>query len=168
VNPRRRKATNPVHLKRRHHRRRRNPALKGLLVGGLYAAAGAMANGIIAGFIPIRANGLLGLGVQAGTAYLTALAGEKIIPGPANQNAFALGAAASVGKSAIDWFLGIVRGPLSGVLATTGVQVGGQEGGVAGLFDIVPFDSQSAFGIGDVGMGDIIEMPDYIQQNALV
>lgn len=166
VTRRRTRRHNPTtHLKRRH-RRRRNPAIKGLLVGGLYAAAGAMANSLIAGFVPVRANGLLGLGVQLGTAYITALAGEKIIPGPANQNAFALGAAASVGKSAIDWFLGLVRGPLSGALATTGVQVGGQEGGVSGLFDIVPFDA-SSYGMGDAGMGDIIEMPQYISENAL-
>jgi hypothetical protein len=134
ANPRRRR-TNAVVVVRRNRRRavmsnrrrnpirrrrRRNPNVKTLIQGGLYAALGAMAQTVISGFIPIRAEGIMGIGVQLGTAYLTAMIGERLLPG--NSQFFAAGAAAAVGKSVIDYALGLVGGATTGQLSSAAPQ----------------------------------------------
>ena len=124
-------------------RRARNPSVKGLVVGSLFAALGAMAQKTIAGFIPIRAEGVLGLGVELGVAYLTSMLGERFLNG-ANAQAFGLGAAGGFGASAINYLFGLAQ---SGVGALSSVaQPKALPAASGGVNDIVAWQ----------GMGDII------------
>jgi hypothetical protein len=144
LNPRRRRRHNPRLLLRR---RRHNPPLADLVRGGLFAAAGAMTHSAINAFIPIRSTGLVGIGVQLATAWVTSWIGDRVIATSkrdVDSYAFSLGAAASVGKHIIDYALGLVRGPLTGAASTAGVQVQAPASSGMGLFDIVPYDETPA------------------------
>lgn len=160
VNPRRRRrnrttiytaATRRTNRRRSNpprRRRRRNPQVKTLIVGSLYAAAGAMAQGIIAGFIPIKAQGLMGIGVELGVAYVTAMVGERVLGAGPNAQFFAVGAAAGVGKSILNYVFGLAQSGV-GALTSAAQPKALPEGGVN---DIVAWDGMR--GLND--MGDIV------------
>lgn len=137
--------SNPI----RRRRRSRNPQVKTLLVGSLYAAAGAMAQGVIAGFIPIRAQGVMGIGVELGVAYLTAMLGERILGG-ANAQYFAIGAAAGVGKSILNYVFGLAQSGV-GALSSAAAPAPQLPAAAPQVGDITYYD----------GVGDIVEQPDY-------
>jgi hypothetical protein len=143
-----RRRSNPIV---RRTRRKRNPQVRTLLVGSLFATAGAMVQGIIAGFIPIRAQGIMGIGVELGIAYLTAMLGERVIGGQ-NAQFFAVGAAAGVGKSILNYVFGLAQ---SGVGALTS----------AAPQPSLPAAAPQPAQVGDVtyydDIGDIVEEPDY-------
>ena len=161
VNPRRWRrnrttiyATAPSRTNRRRsnpRRRRRNPQVKTLIVGSLYAAAGAMAQGIISGFVPIRAAGLMGIGIELGVAYVTARVGERVLGAGANAQFFAVGAAAGVGKSILNYVIGLAQSGV-GALSSAAQPKAMTEGGVN---DIVAWDGMN--GLND--MGDIVPYP---------
>lgn len=139
---------------RRVNRRRRNPQIKTLLSTALYAGAGAMAYGAASSFIPIQASGLVGLGINFGIAYVVSMVGEKVLPANAH-TAFTAGVVGGVGRDIINYVLGIVRGPLTGILSPGAMQVGGGEA--------VPQLPPGAMGMHDIvedGMGDIVAADD--------
>src|SRR5215475_13109761 len=76
-NPRRRRRA--VHNPRRRRRNgRRNPSAKGILMGGLWAGAGAAVTNLIAGFLPIGGGGWMDVIKQLGAAYITGFLAERI------------------------------------------------------------------------------------------
>lgn len=141
--------TNRQRINPPRRRRRRNPQVKTLIVGSLYAAAGAMVQGIIAGFVPIKAQGVMGIGVELGVAYLTAMLGERLLGGGANAQFFAVGAAAGVGKSILNYVFGLAQsgvGALTGAAQPKALPEGGVSDivawdGMRGLEDITPYAS---------------------------
>lgn len=164
-NPARRKVavrSNRIVAKRVVRRnRRRNPQLKQLFVGGAYAALGAIAQGLISSFIPIKAAGVMGLAVQWGSAWITAMIGEKVLPGGSPY--FAAGAAAGAAKSTFDFFIGNVGGFLSGQQAGSGAPVVGLPAAPE------PQQLPPAGSMGDItylpaeydGVGDIVAQPEF-------
>jgi hypothetical protein len=145
--PRRRNSRRVARNPRR--RRARNPSVKNLVVGSFFAALGAMAQKAIAGFIPLRAEGILGLGIELGVAWLTATIGERFLGGP-NAQAFALGAAGGFGASALNYVLGFAT---SGVGAlTSAAQPKALPAPQGGVNDIVAWDGRG-------GVGDVIAYP---------
>jgi len=153
-----RRRSNPIV---RNRRRRRNPQIKTLIMGSLYAAAGAMAQGFVSGFIPLRAEGLIGIGIQLGVAYITAMLGERILGGGINSQFFAVGAAAGVGKSILDYALGFAKGAV-GQLAPAGAPQIGQVSDQPQMADIVAWPGGWGGAYGD-GMGDIVAWDNYGQ-----
>lgn len=133
----------------RRRNRRRNPQIKTLLVGSMFATAGAMAQGIVSGFVPLHATGVMGIAIEVGVAYLTAMLGEKVIGGE-NAKFFAVGAAAGVGKSILNYVFGLAQ---SGVGALSSAGPAPQLPAAApGVSDITYFED---------GVGDIVPEPDY-------
>jgi hypothetical protein len=139
-------------------RRKRNPQIKTLIMGSLYAAAGAMTQGLVASFIPLKAEGVIGIGINLGIAYVTALLGERVLGAGLNSQFFAVGAAAGVGKSILDYVLGFAKGAV-GQLAPAGApQVGTST--EQSMNDIVPWEGGWPYG---GGMGDIVAWDNYGQ-----
>jgi hypothetical protein len=140
-----RRRANPVRRRNRRH----NPQVKTLLVGSMFATAGAMAQGIISGFVPIHATGIMGIAVELGVAYLTAMLGEKVIGGQ-NAQFFAVGAAAGVGKSILNYVFGLAQsgvGALSSAVPAPALPAAAPQ-----MADITYYPD---------GVGDIVETPEY-------
>jgi hypothetical protein len=139
-----RRRSNPV----RRRRRSRNPQVKVFLQGAVLTAVGAMAQGVAAGLIPIRAPGIMGIGIEAAVAWGVWMVADKVVGG---QNAMyiGLGASAGVGKSILNYFLGLAQ---SGVGALTQAAAPPQLPPAAPqVGDITYYD----------GVGDIVAEPEY-------
>lgn len=149
----------------RNRRAKRNPTFAGLLKGGAYAAVGAVLQGAIASVIPIQGQGIMGLILQWGSAWLAAMIGEKFLPGGAGF--IAAGAAAGAAKSTFDYLIGNVGGIMSGQLIPQSMVIGGAQqpamlppAPVPGVNDIVGAPDYYT------GFADITGAPDYYQQFA--
>lgn len=159
---RRNRRRNPFGVTRR---RRRNPQIKGMVTMAAWAAIGAMATNIVAGFLPLRVSGWMGIGVRLGAAYLTGVVAQKFVS-PANAQMIAVGGAAAAASEAINLAFGQIRG-MTGSLFSSG-------DGVSGLEDISPapdwYNNGTSYGSGyglppappKAGLGDVSAAPDYL------
>lgn len=82
----------------RGRRRKSNPAVKGMIIDAMWAFAGGAVTNVVAGLIPFHADGLMGIGVRFGAAYLAGFIGEKVFGGHAGQMMAIGGGAAAAGE----------------------------------------------------------------------
>lgn len=152
---RRRAVANP---RRRVNRRRRNPSAKGIVMGGLWAGAGAAVTNIIAGYIPIGGGGWMDVVKQLAAAWVTGFIAERVpMIGGANAQLMAIGGFAGAAWSAVNMVLSGASGFLSPAPQVTG----------PGVSDIVAAPSFYPGGMhGLNGLDDVVPAPSFYPQQA--
>lgn len=130
----------------RRRNRRRNPHVQSLVMGALYAGAGAMVTQVIAGFIPIGGGGWMDIVKQLVAAYGTGYIAERFTS-PANANLMAIGGFAGAATSAVRMLLGSA-GSIFSNFGPPPAQVGD------GTSDVTFYP----------GMGDLVAAPDEYDQ----
>jgi hypothetical protein len=158
---RRNRKRNPAGVTRR--RRRRNPQLKGMVTNAFWAIAGAWATKVVSGFIPIRAGGWAGIGIQLGTAYLTGVLAQKFVS-PANAQMMAIGGAASAAGQIVDMLFGTVKG-MTGSLFNSGDGVGDVSQAPDWYLRAVDesYTLPPATAVAPPGLNDVSSAPAYYQ-----
>lgn len=140
----------------RHRNRRRNPQVKSLVVGALWAGAGAWVTGIIAGFIPIGGGGWMDILKMGVAAYGTGFIAERFTS-PANAQLMAIGGFAGAAMQALNMVLGMggsIFSSLGPHQPAPPVQVVDGSGAV---HDVLAYPE----GMGYIGgMGDLVEAPE--------
>lgn len=147
--PNRRRGKNP------RRRRSHNPQVKSLVIGGLWAGAGAAVTNIIAGFIPIGGGGWMDIVKGLVAAYATGFLAEKFTS-PANANLMAIGGFAGTAWSAVNMMLGGAGGILGKFLPGQAqpqlvAAPAAAPAGVSGFYDVTSYPD---------GMGDLVVAPD--------
>jgi hypothetical protein len=154
---------------RRH--KARNPRIGGIAMGAIWGIGGSMVGRMISGFIPLRLDGLPGIGLQFGVAYGVAWLFERFT-NPANAQYAGIGAAGAPAAALVDYLFGMTKtlGQATGIMGSgeqskaaappppdtsKAATVGGWDDGVmmGGVDDISYYDDSSH--MGDAGMGDI-------------
>lgn len=157
VNPRRRRRT--VHARaanprrRVNRRRRRNPQIKSVIMGALWAGAGAALTNIVAGFIPLSGGGWMDTLKQLAAAYGVAYLAERFTS-PANAQLMAIGGFSGTAWSAVNTLLGQAGSGFSSI--TSMFNPPPQVAAGPGVNDIV-----QAPDFYNPGMGDIVEAPEF-------
>jgi hypothetical protein len=116
----------------------------------MYAAAGAMLANVIAGFVPIQAGGLAGIGIKFGIAYATGFVAERFV-NPATAQMMAVGGAASAAGDLINYAFGMARGVTGSLVNPPAPPDGGDVG------DIVLLPEE----IERLQLGDVTESPSF-------
>ena len=154
LNPRRRRNRRAVANPHRRRNRQRNPSAKGILMGGIWAGAGAAATNLVAGFLPLGGGGWMDVVKQLAAAYIVGFVAERVpFIGHANAQLMAIGGFAGTAWSAVNMALTGATGFLQG---------GGHAQAVAasqpGVSDIVPAPS---FYPGMHGLDDVVPAPSF-------
>jgi len=114
------------------HRRRSNPAVRGMLTLGLTAAVGAILTDVIQGFVPFSFGGAWGkVGVRILTAYLLGWGAERFVS-PVTAQALAAGGVVGAAQDAFRLAFGglaagapgptmIAGGPVAALPAADGI-----------------------------------------------
>jgi hypothetical protein len=146
-----------AHNRRRSNGRRRNPAVRPIVTGAVFAAAGNIATNIAAGFVPIQASGWMGIAIKLGLAYVVGMVAERLGVSPMNANYMAIGGFAGAAGEAIHMVIGTVTG---GVQSLTAAPPAPAPTTVGYLNDIAPFpDDLNRYSLG--GLDDVAPVGSY-------